>query len=209
MKKGLEAILDTALNIHPSLPKLIEIGMELSPYLGSALQTYKMYRLQNRVQDHSEQLERISVLYSNTLLSEKFIQERIAPIVLSDLIEEHEDAKINYILHGFENVFINEKDNESLIINYFDTLRNLRYEDVKRFFYFIDQSINANIYIEESEEQALQRTIDGKLVNLGLLSVKLRLSGLIGYDNDNIRKDVILTLYGKKFAEFILAQQLK
>ncbi|MEY9866628.1 hypothetical protein ABIE66_002007 [Peribacillus sp. B2I2] len=203
MKKGLEVILDTALKIHPALPQIIEIGLELSPYLGSAWQSYKMYRLENRVQEHSEQLERISVLYSNTSLSEKYIQERIAPIVLSDLIEEHEDAKINYILHGFENVFINEKENESLVINYFDTLRNLRYEDVKRFFYFIDEMISEPIHSNGSEEQALQRSIDGKLKNLGLLKIKAKWGGFEGHDINNTREDARLTLYGEKFADFI------
>ncbi|MBZ6485058.1 hypothetical protein [Priestia aryabhattai] len=59
----------------------------------------------------------------------------IGTIILLDLIEQDEDAKIFYLLASFENAFIDKKTNESLIINYFDTLRQLRYIDVKYMYY--------------------------------------------------------------------------
>lgn len=71
-------------------------------------------------------MKRIDNLFASEKLGKDYIQERVGPIVLSDLIEEHEDAKILYLLQGFENVFINECKNESLVINYFDTLRRPR-----------------------------------------------------------------------------------
>ncbi|MFZ7933430.1 hypothetical protein ACO1D2_20545 [Bacillus thuringiensis] len=207
MKNEIAIVLDTAKKIHPLLPDLIEEGMEFVPYLGSFLQFRKMNRFDRRIKENSKKLEKISKLCSDSLLSEELIKERVFPIVLSDLIEEHEDAKINLILNGFENVFIEEKTNESVVISYFDILRNLRYADIKRFLYFADETFDYPNYPDLSEERALTRNIDGKLGKLGLINISATWINLDGHDNDNDRENVSLTLYGTKFAEFILSDE--
>lgn len=164
-------VIETAENIHPGLPDIIEYGMDCAPYLGSILQTRKINRFARRLNEHNDQLIRISKLYSESLLTDNFVQERISPIVLSDLIEEHEDSKINLILNGYENVFIENNTNESVIINYFDTLRNLRYADLKRFLYFANKITDYPDYPDSSHEKALTRMIDGKLEISGLIKI--------------------------------------
>ncbi|USK36009.1 hypothetical protein LIT25_12425 [Bacillus sp. F19] len=49
--------------------------------------------------------------------------------------------------------------------------------------------------------------MDGKLVILGLVKIEKSWAGLNGYDTDNIREKVELTLYGNKFSKFIFNEQ--
>jgi len=118
---------------------MFKTSLQLVPNLTNIYQTIKIQRLQRRLKDNENKLKRISSLCSDSILSEKYITERIFPVVLSDLIEEHEEAKIELILNGFENVFIDEKHEESVVINLFDTLRTLRYIDIKRLLYLANE----------------------------------------------------------------------
>ncbi len=124
------------LGVGDALVSVIDFGIDLSPYIGQLTQTRKINRAERRIKEHAIQLQRINKLFSSNIISAEFIQEKVGPIVLSDLIEEHEDAKLNYILNGFENIFIDQNTNESIILNYFDTLRSLRYEDIKWLYYY-------------------------------------------------------------------------
>src|SRR5690554_5027469 len=123
MNKEFEIVLTAAKKVSAGMGELVEFGLEYVPFLGKALSFLKIRRLEKRIIEHTQQLSRISKLNASSSMSVEYIQERIFPIVLENLIEEHEDAKINLILNGFENVFIEEKTNESVVINFFDTLR--------------------------------------------------------------------------------------
>ncbi len=196
-------VLSVVNRIDPNLSDVIEVGMEYVPYIGKVLQIRKFNRFERRLIEHSSKLKNISSLMADSRLVAEFIQERVAPIVISDLIEEHEDSKINLILNGFENVFIEENSDESIILSYFDTLRSLRYADLRRLFYVANRSTSYRLPIIESDEHALIRHSDNKLINLGLLSVQVTFDGLGGREKDLNKDNVVMHLYGKKFLEFI------
>ncbi|MEC0211366.1 hypothetical protein P4H70_20715 [Paenibacillus ehimensis] len=189
--------------IDPVFGDMVELGLNYVPYIGKLLMHVKLNRFERRLKENEEQIERIGRLASSSVLSSEYISERIFPIVLSDLIEEHEDAKINLILTGYENVFINEKNEESLVIHYFDTLRNLRYADIRRFFYLSQLSVEDLPELNE-EMLGITRSIDKKLMNLNLIKEGgIRIGQFEGMEYDNTYKTVDLTLFGRNFLDWI------
>jgi hypothetical protein len=189
---------------NSAVGNLLEEGIEWVPYAGKIYQGIKLNRLQKRFNEHQAKFNEIGKLLSETSMSATYISERIFPIVLSDLIEEHEDAKINLILTGFENVFIEEKTEESVVINYFDSLRELRYADIMRFYYLSNVVQTYKVHAVGSDEHALIRNIDKKLENRGLISIKKTYGAIAGQEADIYSDNVQLTLYGRKFLDFIL-----
>jgi hypothetical protein len=207
MEKGNDLVtrlITVADHIDPNLGMLIEHGIEFVPYLSKVYNFVKFNRLARRVEQHSDQLKRISQLSAETSLPAAYIQERIFPIVFADLLEEHEDAKINLILTGFENVFIEENSNESIVINYFDTLRSLRYADIKRLLYLSGLTDSFPMYSLESEEYAHLRSIDAKLENLNLVGFKKKFGEFSGEEYEVRKEEVKTKRYGKRFLKFIL-----
>lgn len=191
--------------IGEGLGDFIDYSLDFVPYLGQLNQTRKINRAERRIREHSDVFKRIQQHFLSGELSQEFIQEKIGPIILSDLIEEHEDSKINYLLNGFENVFIEKNTNESLIINYLDTLRQLRYIDVKYLCHFAHIEENdKSKYQEGSKEEALYLQIYTKLERLYLIK------HMITFDyfefGPETREDYLrteLTKYGKDFVSFI------
>lgn len=185
--------------------EIIDWGLDLAPYLGKLNMIRKLNRVEKRIKEHAEGLKRIDKMFASEILSKEYIQEKIGPIVLSDLIEEHEDAKIVYLLQGFENVFINECKNESLVINYFDTLRSLRYEDVRMLFYL--SGINGDpfeSFQKGSPEHILSKQIYSKLERLYLIKSASTFSYLEhGPEAEEAALKPKLTPYGKNFIKFI------
>jgi hypothetical protein len=203
-----DTLIDSAkdLDFGKELISIVDFGIDLAPYIGQLNQSRKINRAERRFREHAGQLSRIGQLFSSSILSEEFIQEKIGPIVLSDLIEEHEDAKIHYILNGFENVFIDENTNEGMIINYFDTLRSLRYEDIKKLYYYaaiIDET-TANVKKNSPEESFFQQ-IYTKLERLYLIKSastwEVLEEGAAVLDEEQRKTE--LTLYGLDFVRFI------
>lgn len=204
---NLSTIIDTVEEkIGNGLKLIFDYGVDLAPYLGELNQTRKINRLKIRIDNHIDQLKQINNLFSNTTMSAEYIQERIGPIVLSDLIEEHEDAKIVYILNGFEHVFINENTNESQIINYFDTLRNLRYEDLRLLYFYAAITTDNPFESAKSPELiGLQRQIYFKLERLYLIK-SAKTWGALKNGAETLNEDqrnVELTIYGLNFIKFI------
>lgn len=200
---GLEKIESIVKNIVPGLEDTIGVAMEYAPYIGSVMRARKLNRFELRIKDHQQQLKEIAALYGYSRLSREYINERIAPIVFGDVLEEHEDAKINLILNGFQNVFLDEKSDESMIINYFDTLRGLRYEDVKRLFYLVKRIESYPLREYDSEEYANLRYMDMKLERMGLVFIEKRIGELQGKEYETDRGKVKTSMYGKRFLEFI------
>lgn len=193
-------------NIGDGLAVVLNYSIDLLPYLGKLNQTRKIKRVETRIKDHSHQLNRIGKIFSAEIISKEFIQEKVGPIVLSDLIEEHEDAKVVYILNGFENVFINEYTNESLIINYYDTLRNLRYEDVRKLYFYAAITDDPFKNVEDgSPLEGLSQQIYTKLERLYLVK-SAKTWGVLEIGAELLPEEerkVELTVYGKGFMEFI------
>ncbi|MEJ8303120.1 hypothetical protein [Saccharibacillus sacchari] len=196
-------IIDTGTKINNYFGGMLETTIEYAPYIGRMVQTVKINRVVRRMKEHENKIDKIAKLAADSLLTSEYISERIFPIIFCDLFEEHEEAKINLILNGFENVFIEENSNESVIINFYDTLRTLRYFDLKRLFYFantIDETIN---YSEDSDVHAMTRSVNKKLENMGLINVSKTWNDLDSGDSDKDREDIKISLYGQSFLNFI------
>ncbi|SLK12924.1 MULTISPECIES: hypothetical protein [unclassified Paenibacillus] len=190
--------------INPYFGQMLENGIDFVPYIGKLIQTVKINRLIRRFKEHDKKINFISHLAADSVLSSEYISQRIFPIIFSDLFEEHEDAKINLILNGFENVFIEENKNESVIINFYDMLRNLRYLDLKRLFYLAGLTEETITFVQESDVHGLIRNIDRRLENNGLLNIKKTFKDIGNSDSDKDRDDIEISLYGKNFLKFIL-----
>lgn len=206
MSDNFNDVIHSASGISESFGEIVESGLDYVPYLGKLLQTVKINRLIRRFNEHSRKLENIGRLSSDTVLGAEYIRERIFPIVFSDLFEEHEDAKVNLILTGFENVFIEENSYESLVINYYDTLRSLRYADIKRLYYFSNITKEYPFALIESDEHVLQRNIDKKLESIGLILIEKTWNDF-GDETDTNKDRVKITLYGDRFLRFILEKE--
>ncbi|WP_049680947.1 hypothetical protein [Peribacillus loiseleuriae] len=190
--------------ISLELMPIFEDALSLAPSISAFINYRKFNRLDRRITKKSEQLKRISMYAPHTKLLDEYISERISPIVLADIIEEHEDAKIVLSLNGFENVFIEENSYEAAVISYFDTLRSLRYVDIKRLFYLAGKIDNYPPPIEDSEEHAIMRNSDMKLKNMGLIGEVTGFSfGTIDKDRDILKNDIYLSLHAEKFINFI------
>lgn len=191
--------------VGEGLVDFITCSLEFVPYLGQLQQMRKFNRAERRIREHSDEFKRIQQHFLSGELPQEFIQERIGPIILSDLIEEHEDAKIHYLLNGFENVFIEKNTNESLIINYLDTLRQLRYIDAKYLCQFAHIEENdEKQYKKGSEEEALYLQIYTKLERLYLIKHPTTFGYLdFGAETDGKELNTELTKYGKNFVAFI------
>ncbi|QNR66166.1 hypothetical protein IAQ67_20255 [Paenibacillus peoriae] len=190
--------------INPYFGQILENGIDFVPYIGKLVQTVKINRLIRRFKERDKKINFISDLAADSVLSSEYISQRIFPIIFSDLFEEHEDAKINLIFNGFENIFIEQNSNESVIINFYDMLRSLRYLDLKRLFYLAGLTEETITFVQGSDVHGLIRNIDRRLENNGLLNIKKTLKDIGGSDSDKDRKDVEISLYGKKFLKFIL-----
>ncbi|MDQ0046748.1 hypothetical protein J2T18_001020 [Paenibacillus polymyxa] len=190
--------------INSYFGQILENGIDFVPYIGKLVQTVKINRLIRRFKEHDKKINFISDLAADSVLSSEYISQRIFPIIFSDLFEEHEDAKINLILNGFENIFIEQNSNELVIINFYDMLRSLRYLDLKRLFYLAGLTEETITFVQGSDVHGLIRNIDRRLENNGLLNIKKTLKDIGGSDSDKDRKDVEISLYGKKFLKFIL-----
>ncbi|MCM3088652.1 hypothetical protein M3557_12040 [Bhargavaea ginsengi] len=187
------------------LLEFCEAALELAPYVGDFLQSRKLNRLVSRLQEHQDKLKYIQKTAGESKNIE-LIQEKIGPIVFSDLIEEHEDAKVIYLLNGYEHSFINDSPNESLFINYFDTLRNLRYEDVRMLFYIAGLGDNPfKEYAQESAEYAMSRQIYSKLERAYLIKSASSIAYLEnGPEVDESILRPVLSNYGIHFLEFVI-----
>ncbi|PEK41954.1 hypothetical protein COL64_14725 [Bacillus toyonensis] len=190
------------------LDGLVSVGMDYIPFLSTFNNMRKFNRLERRMKEHSSQLKKISQLSHDSTLANEYISERIFPIVLADLIEEHEDAKINLILNGFENVFIEEKSEESIVINYYDTLRNLRYKDIRRLLDLVGITGSFHTGLIITEEVAVISGIDAKLESYGLLRIDRVPIGEGKGEYEFVNPSHIYeTHYGNSFLQFILSKE--
>ncbi|MET3689593.1 hypothetical protein ABIC37_005143 [Priestia megaterium] len=195
-------------NIGESLANTFGVASDLIPFgsvITNILSTRKFNRLKRRLDENELLLMDISYLVGRSKLAKEFIDEKIAPLVLTSLIEEHEDAKIVYLLNGFRNVFIDENISESMFYNYIDTLNSLRYADLKRLNYFaeLDTPYDGDIYFLGSEYEVYLRSIDSKLSNLYLIDIMGRYGGLSGPRLENSLENVRLSPYGVNFLKFV------
>lgn len=203
-----QGILNIFNRVAPNLTPVIEVSLDLIPYASNFYNRIKSNRFERRIEENLIHLKKISQLYADTTLSAEFISEKVSPIVFGDIIEEYEDSKINLILTGFENIFIEENSKESVIISYFDTLRTLRYIDIKRLLYFAGKS-EYEMPEKGSEEHAILENSDKKLMSLGLIYKKEGgiSFGVIYPEEKTIttfnRNNIRISKYADNFVNFI------
>nr|WP_154957898.1 hypothetical protein [Paenibacillus xylanexedens] len=121
--------IETGSNLH----QLIDASVDVVPILGKIHNALKMARLQKRVSQHEKRLSDLSIAmyHSNNRLIHDFIRQTAFPIVLDELLSEHEEEKIDLVLNGLEYTYKEGITDESRLLVYFDVLRELRVEELK------------------------------------------------------------------------------
>ncbi|MET1177549.1 hypothetical protein ABG775_06185 [Peribacillus simplex] len=205
MKKMTDIVSVVKELIGPAATEVIDYGLSMAPYIGELNQNYKISRAEKRIRESKNQLIEINNLLQSDLKAKEFMEKRIAPIFISDLIEDHEDSKINYLLNGFQNVFIEQKFEESIVLHYFDILRGLRYADIRTLYYIagLDDIYPSTFYFEGSEYDSISKSIYNKLSNLYLVDIMGRHGAILGKIEPTPENISINKSLGKEFLLFI------
>lgn len=204
----LGSIVEIGFNEESIVYSLFDTGLDFVPYLSKIIQIRKINRLENRLKEHQVILSEISTLLMNDNFSLNFIKERVFPIVLEDLIEEHEGLKIKFVLEGFKNVLNEYSLEESEILALFDTLRGVRIFDLQylfRFDLYSEVGKLKNEYIREQSELVTPLEVNTiyKLIRFSLIrELKVFTYGEDG-KTDVHESGLVLTSYGKRFCEFL------
>jgi hypothetical protein len=198
------------------------IGSLGIPILSNSIMVYKQHRFQtnvkvfmnemkNEVKDIEEQLQKLN---SDQL---EFLRESILPITLDYIINEKQKKKIKYYFNGFKNILntmsyieVNQQiDPESLIILYFDTLKDLTLFDIMLFKevavkekYVLDQKAR-ELNGQDLMEVTTKLSID-KLKGLSLILRPLTIGEMGGEGEYTVNiSDIKITAAGEKFYSFI------
>lgn len=73
MNNEFEIVLTAAKKVSPVVGELFELGLEYVPFLGKALSFLKIRRLEKRINEHQNQLSRISKLNASTSMAAGYI----------------------------------------------------------------------------------------------------------------------------------------
>jgi len=121
------------IDIDSPVVDFFESTVDIIPYVGRVYSSYKFNRLQKRVIKLESRLEGLSILMheNHNKMLNAFIREKAFPFVLNELLEEHEDEKVDLIMNGLVYVYKNDVREESKMLVYFDILRELRVEEIK------------------------------------------------------------------------------
>ncbi|WP_157771291.1 hypothetical protein [Paenibacillus sonchi] len=125
------------------------------------------------------------MIEQNNRLLDEFIRKKAFPFILDELLEEHEEEKIDLIINGLEYTYKNEVREESKMLVYFDVLRELRVDELKRLFRFSQcyrdstarhPKLSITLPPEDPgerekyrEKQSYEEYIDNHLESLGLI----------------------------------------
>ncbi|WP_238651791.1 hypothetical protein [Paenibacillus piscarius] len=206
---------------------LLSLVEESIPFIGKALSVYKMNRFNKRLKRIENRL--LNLTYSlreneDALLNSVF-QKIVLPVTLNDVLEEHEEEKIDLILNGIEYIYKNKIDNTSEILIYFDVLRELRVNELKELYKYTlpeekpkkrEKFKYKKITIDEDNELkkngAFRSYIENHLEKLDLVdsTAILKISILEDLTQEDTRDNFFktrakkgLTPFGKHFIEFI------
>lgn len=144
------------LGIDPdsNISNLIEGATDYIPYIGKVYNAIKWNRLQARLKKIEDRITSLSsslVANENGLLN-KFIRTQAFPIALEQLLEEHEEEKVDLIMNGIEFVYKEEIRDESKILIYFDVLQELRVDELKRLMKHGRNSVRYKTIADYNEE---------------------------------------------------------
>lgn len=193
-----------------SLHQLIDSSMELVPTLGRLYNAIKMNRLQKRVNHHEKRLSKLSsAMYnSNNNLINEFIRNKAFPIVLDELLSEHEEEKIDFVLNGLEYTYKNQITEEGKLLVYYDVLRELRVDELKQLVRYTDhykQYWGNEILIfltnPDNEEERKKKKENFGYINY--IENHLSILGLTEIEQaDNFETKKVLTEFGAQFVDF-------
>ncbi|MGG4141862.1 hypothetical protein ABEW34_01930 [Paenibacillus algorifonticola] len=180
-------LLADMLGISPDSPAydLLEGSADAVPYIGKLYNAYKMHRLQARVKKIESRLLTIASLMieKNDELLNEFIRKKAFPFTLNELFEEQEEEKVDLIMNGLEYTYKNNIRDESRMMGYFDVLRELRIDGLKRLIKYSERSrIQESNYLPDDpeelklyyENEGYTSYIDNQLEKLGLIDTGIR-----------------------------------
>lgn len=180
----------------------IEVAADYIPYFAYFNRTRKVNRAIARIEKNENSIRKLNALSGLTKDSIDFYSELVLPIFLEDFFEEHEDAKIHYLLNGIYSIILEENKNESQIYHYFETLRSLHYSDIRRLCYIAE--VDSDDYFTTPDLVSLLDRTDNKLEKEGLILLPIsKIMPAIGFSNDFGINDTRMTEYGEKFISFI------
>ncbi|MCM3527860.1 hypothetical protein M4D56_01960 [Cytobacillus oceanisediminis] len=183
--------------------EMFEVAGEFVPVLG-VLRVRKLNRAVRRIEENRKYIEKLNSITGLTKQSVEFFSEKILPIALEDFYNEHEDAKIQYLINGMYNVILEENHEESVIYHFLETYRNLHYSDIRRLFYIakIDEE---DYFLSEKLIPIIERT-ENKLEREGLVILPISKtipSNLMSFNSGSGITETRLTEFGNNFLNFI------
>ncbi|WP_164670224.1 hypothetical protein [Virgibacillus doumboii] len=205
MDNSLDETIKSLLGIEDgsTIDLLIDNAMSATPYISGAYNAYKMQRFKKRLDLHEKQLSiignKINLLEDKSFKA--MIQHTIFPYILDDLIEEHQEKKVNYIINGFNYVVDEEINDEAYIISYYDTLRVLRVEDIKRLLEYDTEFLIHMKHNVENKRRELKHSDDKLFYEQESyrqhIDYKLESKGLIGYDREEQNNELLRFIEGE------------
>ncbi|UJW58752.1 hypothetical protein HXZ66_15655 [Bacillus sp. A116_S68] len=206
---------------------------QATPYIGRAITAIKIARLEKRLNEYAGRLSSIeSLLVGTEEYYRQFIQEKLFPFVLEDLLEEAQEEKVDLLFNGVEYSIRNEITDEAKVISYYDVLRNLRIDEIKVLLKYTaafkkkeyeliekrkyrlglsDLSLDGK---EFEEKQGYQNYIENRLLQYGLIfneadrQIDEFNSEINWHFGGNIRSKLSrlrknrISLFGEQFVEF-------
>ncbi|MBA5714898.1 hypothetical protein DT035_08640 [Bacillus subtilis] len=202
----------------------IDVGLEAIPTVGQALQSYKIKKLEKRMNTHEPQLQIIKEKIENSE-NEVFYKQEVFPLIVKSLMEDDEELKAKVIIDGFEYVIDNDLHDIERIYHYYDVLDELRFSDMMRFVYYMPQDagkeLKLKINLATSEEQRTSSYQEGKAIQVYQLNKLIRLGlieqEIVGIDggsfdesesNDFVQHKTQNTDFGKRFFEFFALDKI-
>lgn len=112
----------------------VDAGVSLIPGLSGAISGYKRARFEGNIKVFTSELStRMDELSRNleTKTSEQKQEiEKLYNFVMDYVIEEQQEAKIEFMVNGFVNITAHEKVTEDFILTFYDMLKELRMVDL-------------------------------------------------------------------------------
>lgn len=179
--------------------EIIDTGLSIAPFISKVITAYKINRLWKRLKEHEIMLNRIGdKVYRLDDPMKDMIQTTLFPYILDDLIEENQNQKVEFILNGLEYIVDEEIREESYIISFYDVLRDLRVDDIKR---LLEYTIYFRINLENEVYQKRKTLERGTEAEQGLyykeesyrlhIDNKLEAKGLIKSDEEDLTNSII------------------
>lgn len=207
----------------------IDIVIDQAPYVGKALQTYKIHKLSIRMNSYSRQFDEIREKIEASEY-EILYKEQIFPIIMKQLMDDDEDEKAKAIIDGFEHIVDENIYEVEKIYHFYDVLDQLRIADMyllAKEYYPKDNNLR-NVRLrpmrleprmprdlrfmeEQSEKESLKTYQQNKLQRLGLLdehvNIEVKTKSRIN-TSENVDKSYTLSSFGKRFIDFFKIEEI-